>query len=480
LEPFLRINLGSDYPHQKLTTMGIAALIGKQIKTQSSFSGCRLPPVRVLAHQLGVSKNTIQSAYEELKSQGLIESVDRKGLFVAASMDLKVGILEKHVPETKFKDIPKSPLMKRAKGPKDKSLNLTTVFIDPRLLPKKKLSECFRSVLKSPGLPDFPELQGFAPLREKIAGRLRKRGISAEADHIVITCGSQHALDLVSRTVSSPIIATENPAYYLGKALLEMNGKTVIGLPIQPFGEIDLKEWERLLAAHKPAFVYLTSNFQNPTGYSYSTSEVSQILEWSRKYGFGILEDDWGSEMLSFSEFRPSLRTLGGENVLYMNSFTKKLLPSLRIGYLLASENSVDTIINAKRASTAGVPAINELALFEFLDRGYYDQHLKKLQTELDERYKLTLDLLRDLMPESVRWTTPGGGPCLWLELPKKVSIPKLVADLEPKKIILQPSDSAFVGEVNLHGLKIGYAYLTPEEMTRSLELLSAEIKRQL
>ena len=127
--------------------------------------------------------------------------------------------------------------------------------------------------------------------------------------------------------------------------------------------------------------------------------------------------------MLSDGEYRPMLRMLGGKDVLYVNSFTKKLLPSLRVGFIAASPAIVPTLVAMKRLSTLGNAWLTEAIVAEFLDRGYYDTHLAQLQKELDARYAACLQALDELMPDGVRWTRPGGGPTLWLEIPRSVAV---------------------------------------------------------
>lgn len=477
-QPYLRLNFPGQRSGNRLGTGQLVDSIRAQLAAGAgSYAGCRLPPVRVLAHQLGVSKSTVESVYDELKAQGLVHSKDRLGLFVAPRADPVAE--EPHGAATSVPPaalIPAPPL-ESGRGPAGQ-LQLSSVFIDPRLLPLEKLAACFRSVARTPGMPTFYDPQGLAPLREWIAARLRGRGIEAEARHVVITSGSQQALDIVTRTCTSKLVATESPGYLVGRHLLELNDHRAVGLPVDPFEGVDRGRWEQMLAEHRPGLVYLTSNFQNPSGYSYSSSEMDAIIGWSRRFGFGILEDDWGSDMLSYSEFKPSLRALGGDNVLYMNSFTKKLLPSLRVGYLLGNERSIETLIYGKRVSSLGVSAIIEAGLFEFLDRGYYDAHLRTAQEQLDDRYRRCLNLLKELMPEDVKWTSPGGGPMLWLELPRDVALDALIRRMAARGVRIESSRDAFFGPPHLHGFKIGYAFLSVEEMQQGLETLAEELRR--
>jgi len=371
--------------------------------------------------------------------------------------------------------------MTRPSSYKQEPIFLSGATIDPDLLPTEKFAACLRSVLREhkSRLGSYPEVQGFLPLRQKIAQRLNRRGIPAKAEHIITTLGSQQCLDLVCRVLVNRKIASENPAYQIGKSLFEMNDVELVDLPLNPFAGIDLDEWERRIARLRPGLLYLIPSFQNPTGYTYSTKELNKVVDWSTQYGFGILEDDWGSDMLSFSEFRPSLRALGGDAVLYMNAFTKKLLPSLRLGYLVGGERTLPALVKSKHVSILGTPLILEAAVFEFLERGYYDVH-KQLQAELDRRYRQCLEALRQNMPGEVRWTTPGGGPLLWVEIPPEVGLERIAAHLAAHNIHIMPSDPAFFGSSHLHGFRLCYSAIKPEAMARGIELLAEAIKRVL
>jgi DNA-binding transcriptional MocR family regulator len=476
MNPYLRVNVEVDQPGRGVRSVDIVSAVLRAAKRQPQSAGFRLPPVRILAHQLGVSKNTVAAAYDELVARGTVESTPRRGIFLCGASR------PSDAPRAPIPPNPKllSPSMDAQVSAARPGVDLSRVFIDPALLPRDKLAVCFRSVLRLPGIHTFYDAQGYLPLRQAIAERVRRRGIPARAEHVIITTGSQQALDIACRALVDKSIATENPAYALGKRLFEMNALRVTGLAFNPFQGIDLPAWSRQLRTAKPSLLYLTTNFQNPTGYSLSTEESSRILALANELPMGILEDDWGSDMLPFSEYRPPLRALGGSNVLYMNSFTKKLLPAIRIGYLLANDQTVGALVEAKRVSTLGNPTLMEAALSEFLDRGYYDVHLKRLQESLDQRYQLCLKLLRQHMPDGVQWTTPGGGPLLWVQLPSQVDVTSLQRRLKPQRISISSSSSSFFGPPHLHGFKLGYAFPTPKELGDSIPKLARAIRAEM
>ncbi len=458
---------------RRASAADIVASVQREIASGALPAGSRLPPVRALEKQLGLSKNTAQAAYDELVARGLVEAREREGVFVLAAtrIDAQRPVGMPPLPVVVPPPLTRPDLVGR------ETTNLSTVFIDPELLPTERLSECARSVLRE-RMPSQYEAQGYRPLREAIAKRLTARGLDVEPDEVVITTGSQQSLDIVARSLAIKRIALESPVYAYAKLLFENLGSELVGLHLDPFAGIDLAQWDRALAT-KPSLAYLIPSFQNPTGYSYTSAELRGVLELCQRHGVAILEDDWGSDMLSDGEYRPMLRMLGGKNVLYVNSFTKKLLPSLRVGFVAASPELVPTLVAMKRLSTLGNAWISEAVVAEFLERGYYDTHLQALQRALDTRYAACLATLDELMPDGVRWTRPGGGPTLWLDVPRTISLAALEAHLLRRGVFVTNSSAAYLGPSHLHGFRIAYAYLSEDEMRGALTIV-ADAVRQL
>jgi GntR family transcriptional regulator/MocR family aminotransferase len=452
----------------------IVASVQREIATGGLPPGSRLPPVRALEKQLGLSKNTAQAAYDELVARGLVEAREREGMFVLATPRTVVP------PPIAAPPLPRlvPPPLVRLDFPARGIIPLSTVFIDPDLLPTERIAECARSVLRE-RMPSQYDTQGYRPLREAIAKRLSARGLDVDPDEVVVTTGSQQSLDIVARSLVTRRIAVESPVYGYAKLLFENLGHELVGLHLDPFRGIDLDVWDRAFA-RKPALAYLISSFQNPTGYSYTSAELRGVLELAERHGVALLEDDWGSDMLSDGEYRPMLRMLGGKQVLYVNSFTKKLLPSLRVGFVAAAPALVPTLVAMKRLSTLGNAWLTEAVVAEFLDRGYYDTHLASLQRALDLRYAACLTALDELMPDGVRWTRPGGGPTLWLELPRSIDYPTLEAHLARRGVHVSNASAAYIGEPHLHGFRIAYAYLVEDEMRAALTILGDALRALL
>lgn len=462
---------------RRVAARDVVESVTREVAASRLPAGARLPPVRALERQLGLSKNTVQAAYDELVARGILEAREREGVFVARAPSVAASPTLEAPP---LPHLTPPPAIGAGRVP-SRGISLSTVFIDPDLLPADKLADCARAVLKRPqGMSPWYETQGYGPLREAIAARLRKRGFEVEADEVIVTTGSQQGIDMLARTMTVKRAALECPVYAHARFAFESSGVETVALPLDPFRGPDLSEWSRTLAATRPSLLYTVSSFQNPTGYSYSSHELGEMIAIARESGVALCEDDWGSDMLSGVEYRPMLRLLGGPSVVYLNSFTKKVWPSLRVGYVVAHRDLVPSLVAAKRVSTLGNAWLTEAIITEFLDRGYYDGHLAALQEEMDRRYAACLAALDELMPAEVRWTTPGGGPTLWLDLPRSIDLVRLAERLAARDVLIEDAASQFHGAdpVDLHGFRVSYAFSKPAQLRQGLAILAEELQR--
>jgi len=471
---WVSLDIEVERPGAKPRMADIVLTITRAVEDGRLPAGARLPPVRALEVRYGISKNTVQAAYDELCARGVCEGRAREGVFVATPAA--------PVTITRAVRAPPAPRLRPAPPMStwpDATLTwLSAVFIDPEILPRERIAECFRSVLSTPMRP-FYEAQGHRGLREVIAQRLARRAIEARPEDIIITSGSQQAIDLVARANQDRTIALETPVYSSAKQLFEGLDYRVTPLPIDPFGPLDRALWAERMRRDRPSLQYLITSYHNPTGRSYDSDELAFILELAHELGVGLFEDDWGSDMLSLSEYRPTLRALAGDNVLYCDSFTKKLLPSLRIGYLVAPPALVPSLVAAKRVATLGQATIIEAALAELLERGYYDTHLVRMQAELEARYLHALETLRRLFPDDdVRFGTPGGGPTIWLELPRVIDLAAVRAHCRERRVVIEDATHHFTGAPHLHGFRIGYAFLPCERLDAALEVVADAVRR--
>ncbi len=452
----------------KPTARSIVDVIARDIAGGQLPEGVRLAPVRDVALEHGVSKNTVHAAYAELTERGLLVRSARTGFFVAKNAPTKrVRTQPRKLPLPKLhvEPLPSAPFA-GANGP----IALSQVWIDHDLLPFDRAYRCVRDAATET-LPRISDPQGYLPLRTAISKHLRKRGIHASPDEVITTTGSHQALDLVSRALESRVIATESPTYRHALALMRANRVRVIGLPVPLLEPLDVSRWRRALGRSRPSFFYVIPSFQNPTGHSYSSAELGEILSFAEREGIALLEDDWGSELLPGSELRMTLRALGGENVLYVNSFTKKVAPPLRVGFIVAPRALVPDLVRMKRLATLATSTVVEAGLALFLERGYFEQHLRQLQREMAVRYANCLRLLEEF-PDGVRYSRPGGGPMLWIEVPKSVDLDRLAKNALQRGVDIDVRTDALAAKAHLHGFPIGYAALKPEKLEHGLGVI--------
>lgn len=393
-------------------------------------TGERLPSTRMLAQQLGVHRSTVAKAYQELWAQGWIDL--HSGACPCVRSRVHGTKSSSEPAPSGFDWAQASSRASRAvfethgrlhpPAPIQDCISFANLSPDPRLMPADAFRSCLNRVLRlrGPRLLGYGERMGYRPLREYLARRMKQHGISATADQILITNGSQHALDLVFRLVSEPgrRVAVETPTYGYALPLIRLLGMEPLGIPVGPQG-MDLDDLEGRFQNQRPALVYTMPNFQNPTGACTSQAHREALLALCERYGVPILEDAFEEEMKYFGKVTQPIKSMDQKGlVVYCGTFSKVLFPGTRIGWVLADTSCIERLTALRRFTDLCPPTPLQAAMHDFCEKGHYDLHLSRMHRVFRKRMQSALRALREhIDPATASWHEPHGGFLIWMSL---------------------------------------------------------------
>ncbi|HWM21323.1 MAG TPA: PLP-dependent aminotransferase family protein, partial [Ilumatobacteraceae bacterium] len=317
----------------------------------------RLPSSRALAGDLGVSRITVANAYAELDRDGLITSREGSGTFVAAPVSVPSAAAES--------DGQSWPLWQQASRraaagdtdlsrPSHPDLIAFTGVGDPRMFPINEFARTIKEVLGRDGtaaLEYGPFDNGYGPLRETVVQLLASQGIHTNARQVMITSGLQQAIAMTCQVLleRGDTVLVEQPTYNLALDLFRAMGLTIVGVPVDEHGMV-VEFVEDLLQQHHPRLIYTIPNFQNPTGASLSGARRRQLLSLAARYNVPILEDDFVGDLRYEGRALPAIKALDHVGqVIYVGTFSKLLMPGLRVGFLIADGPILEQLGVGKR-----------------------------------------------------------------------------------------------------------------------------------
>ena len=349
--------------------MSLYRQIGSYLR-QSILSGnlqadTRLPACRQLARDLGVNRITVENAYSELEADGLVSSRMGSGTYILPQNHFTV--IQKNDPEALW------PLWQRSIKDRDSEsksymveqtlkasghpypIDFSSGSGDSRQFPADEFRKVLQAVMRRDDIAalDYGEGSGYAPLREGIAHILASQGLQADPENILITAGSQQAIFLVSQVLLKPddFVLVENPTYSIAIELFHRLGFQVIGVPMDGQG-MQVEKLENLLQQYHPKLIYTIPNFHNPTGTCLSNPRRRQLIVLADRYNVPILEDDFVGDLRYEGHSQPSLKALDpGGQVIYVSTFSKMLMPGLRIGFIVANRPVYGSLLNFKHLS---------------------------------------------------------------------------------------------------------------------------------
>ncbi len=415
------LGLEIDRPGEMPVYRQIAEGIIEKIEAGRLPPGTRLPTVRDLSHELSVARVTVHKAYGDLQDRGYADSTVGRGTFVLTPPE--AGIVD---PEELFAT-PATPEMFLTTAPwvtrSRRTLSMEIAEPDPAFYPAHEFTRIIQSLSRdAASLFGYSCPRGEPALRYQIAALLAERGIDAGPQDLLITSGSTQGLSLLIHALTQPgdKVLVEEPTYFGILALLHTRNIQPVTVPVDEDGP-DIDALRRIMIRDRPRFFYTMSRFQNPKGISMSPRRRTEVLELADRFGLMLIEDDIFHPLAYDGEHPPPLKTDDRNDlVVYLDSFSKTLLPGLRVGYLLAPAPLRDRLAMLLQVDTMGNPPLLQHALAEYLRRGLYAEHLRRVIPQYRERRNAMLDALQRSMPREATWTRPRGGYCCWVTLPQE------------------------------------------------------------
>lgn len=300
----------------------------------------------------------------------------------------------------------------------------------PEIFPVEEFKEACIRVLDEhgPEALQYGTTDGYLPLREMISRHTNQYGIKVTADNIMITNGSQQALDLLGKIFINPgdRVLVESPTYLGALQAWNTYNAKYITVPSDEDG-IQVDKLEMALRAG-PKFMYILPNFQNPTGVTIPLDRRNRLVELADKYGVPIIEDDPYGQLRFEGKHLPTLEYLDDQlygdngnyhgNVVYLSTFSKILAPGIRLAWVVATPEIIQKLVMAKQGADLHTSTFNQIVAYEVSRKGFIDEHIKKINKVYSERRDVMLEELEKNMPEGVTWTKPQGGLFLWASLP--------------------------------------------------------------
>lgn len=390
----------------------------RQIENGILLPGDRLPATRDLAEQMGVARISVVTAYDELRAEGYITSQVGRGTFVLE----RPGDTPAAAPTVGANRPPNAELRDLlALADRPGVINFGHGTPANEFLPVSLMRDAINAVLARDGgaAIAYEVSEGYPPLRDLVARRVASLGIQVSAAEVLITGGCQQALDLAVQGLLKPgdVLLTANPTYAGMLDIAHARGVTVVGVPVDQDG-MQTERMEDLILQHRPRLMYIAPTYQNPTGTVMPNHRRRYVLELAARYRLPVLEDGVYEDLHYSGEMPPPLKALDETGlVLYASSFSKVLLPGMRIGYLIVGEGLGQRLARVKRAADICTPALNQRAVHLTLESGQLNEHIARAQAACRARRDAMLVALTRYLPEA-HWQTPAGGLYLWAGLP--------------------------------------------------------------
>lgn len=348
---------------------------------------------------------------------------------------------------------------------------------DDDLFPIEGIEEAFSRVFATGKKSlQYMETEGYRPLREVILERMRHKGITGfSADEVLLTTGSQQAIDLFSRVILSPgdVILTEDPTYLAALQVFKSYEAKVIAVQSDDNGMLP-GDLEKKLKQHKPKCVYVVPTFSNPAGRVWSLERRKMLIELAHKHKVIVFEDDpYGEIQFQPEETYTPLAALDdGTHVMYTSTFSKTAVPALRTGWIVGPYQVIRMMSQAKQANDLHSNSLSQQALYQLCCHFDLDAHIKHLIAVYKSRMEVMVSCLEQANLPDVRFVKPKGGMFLWVELEKSMNMTALLTEAVSKGVAYVPGEPFYAGRGKKNTMRLNFTHSSPDKIEQGMSLL--------
>jgi DNA-binding transcriptional MocR family regulator len=469
--------------------------IGELILKGILKAGMKLPSTRELAKELSINRNTVLAAYEELEAEGMVRSHVGQGTFVGNVFDSYRGEGAKEVFLERFNwsshislnydEYTLYSMVQLYKIATASSyISFGGAIPDENLLSLGLIKRAFGVVIEEEGgrIFNYGPVEGYLPLREYIAKKMNDKGMGVLAKNIFITNGSQQALELSARMLirSGDYVITEEPTYTGALSVFSILGAKIVGVPMQDDG-LNIEVLEDRIKRFNPKLIYVIPNFHNPTGITMSYEKRRSFIEVVSKYNIPVIEDDVCGELRYERGEVPTLKALDRKgNVIYINSWSKVLVPAFRVGWAVIDDALREKFIAMKGFEDVTSNVVSQAIIHRFCTRGYFKAHLNRVRKNYRERRDVMIKALKEHFPSFVRYSKPDGGLVIWVSFPDDVDLNYVFEKSIRRGIIFCPGSLFYPSRKGNNEMRLGFAPNTPEKIIEGVSILGKILKTDL
>jgi 2-aminoadipate transaminase len=384
----------------------------------------------------------------------------------------------------RISDVPRSFIREILKLAVDESVISFAGGLPNRdLFPLEEIKKAANKLLEESGkdVLQYSSSEGFVELREWISDRYQSKHISVHPDNILITSGSQQGMDLLGKTLlnDGDNVIIEEPGYLGAIQAFSIYKSTFHPVPVNEEG-IELDPFHEVVSNNFVKLFYCVPNFQNPSGISYSEENRKSVAQMLKGKKTILVEDDPYGELRFLGREKSSFYQLMPENTVLLGSFSKTVVPSFRVGWIVANNQIMEKLVIAKQASDLHTNYFGQRIIHQYLKDNDIDEHINKIRQAYGKQRDAMVSAIQEYFPAEIAYTHPEGGMFLWVTLPAAMSAMEVFKEAVKQKVAFVPGDPFYVNRKDVNTLRLNYSSVDEETIRTGIKRLGDLLKAMI